>query len=382
MADNRITFTDTDGSRKTIRVGKLNKRETELVESRVRLLLAAKFAGEAPPPDVATWLNRTSDYVRDKLAAAGLIEARRSATLGGWLDEFLAKRTDLKATSIIVYRRCQKRLIEHFGKDKPLRSITKEDAADWRRWLATVLPSENTVRRMTGVARQFFTAAQRHRLIEENPFTGLAAAVRENPDRFHFVSAADAQAVIDACPSTEWRLLFALARWGGLRVPSEPLALRWSDVDWERNRLTVHSPKTEHHEGGESRVIPLFPELRPHLEAAFDEAPEGAEFVIRDHRGPACNLRTHLYRIIKRAGLTPWPKLFHNLRSTRQTELVETYPIHVVCKWIGNSAAVAQRHYLQLLDDHYEKASRPASQQAPELTGMVVNTSGPEMTNG
>ena len=63
-----------------------------------------------------------------------------------------------------------------------------------------------------------------------------------------------------------------LCRIGGLRCPSELLPLTWGDVDWENNRLTVHSPKTEHHAGGESRVIPIFPELLPHLEEAYDQA--------------------------------------------------------------------------------------------------------------
>ncbi|MCP4376076.1 MAG: hypothetical protein GY794_07890, partial [bacterium] len=35
------------------------------------------------------------------------------------------------------------------------------------------------------------------------------------------------------------------------------------------------------------------------------------------------NLRTQAHRIIKRAGLKPWPKVFQNCRSTRETELVE-----------------------------------------------------------
>lgn len=380
MADNRITFTDTDGTRKTIRLGKLNKRETDLVESRVRVLLAAKFSGDPPPPDVATWLKQTTDYIREKLAAAGLVEARKAMTIGTWLEAFLEKRSDLKPSSVIVYRRCVRRLVEFFGEKRALRTITREDAADWRRFAATVFPSENTVRKMTGVARQFFTAAQRHRLIEENPFQGLAASLRENPDRFHFVSPQDAAKVLEACPTPEWRLLFALARWGGLRVPSEPLVLRWSDVDWEKNRLTVHSPKTEHHEGGEARVIPLFPEIRGPLEEAFDAAPEGAEFIITMRRDPRNNLRTQLTRIIRRAGLKPWPKLWHNLRSTRQTELVESYPIHVVCKWIGNTAAVAKRHYLQVLEDHFDRASRGASQQAPERSCMVAKTLSPETT--
>ena len=45
-------------------------------------------------------------------------------------------------------------------------------------------------------------------------------------------------------------LIFALSRFAGLRCPSEHLALRWSDINWERSRMIVQSPKTEHHEGG------------------------------------------------------------------------------------------------------------------------------------
>jgi integrase len=168
-------------------------------------------------------------------------------------------------------------------------------------------------------------------------------------------------------PDGQWRLLFALSRFGGLRCPSEHLALRWSDVDWERGRMTVQSPKTEYHPGGESQIIPLFPELRPHLEAAWEMAEPGTVHVITRYRDANANLRTQLLRIIRRAGLKPWPKLFANLRSTRETELAESFPIHVVCEWIGNSQAVAAKHYLQVTDEHFGKAVQNPVQQTAEL---------------
>lgn len=149
-------------------------------------------------------------------------------------------------------------------------------------------------------------------------------------------------------PDTQWRLIFALSRYGGLRCPSEHLALRWEDVDWDRARMLIRSSKTEHHEGGESRQIPLFPELLPYLRDAFEEAEAGAVYVITKYRDSNCNLRTQLLRIIKRAGLKPWPKLFQNLRATRQTELCERWPEHLVCAWIDNSRPVARKHYLQV----------------------------------
>lgn len=85
-------------------------------------------------------------------------------------------------------------------------------------------------------------------------------------------------------------------------------------------------------------------------------------------------MRTQLNRIIGRAGLTVWPKLFQNLHSTRQTELAEEFPSHVVCQWIGNSQNVAAKHYLQVTDDHYSKATQKATQHASKQLGTAPHS--------
>ncbi len=127
------------------------------------------------------------------------------------------------------------------------------------------------------------------------------------------------------------------------------------------------SPKTEHIEGKESRLIPLFPELRPYLEESRAEAEPGAEYLVMRYRSVRQNLSTQFERIVCRAGLEPWPKLFQNLRSTRETELMESFPAHVVCAWIGNSESVAQKHYLQITDDHFARAVGAGAKQAPPI---------------
>ena len=99
--------------------------------------------------------------------------------------------------------------------------------------------AHNTVRRRCGIAKQFFKAAVRKGLIDRNPFADLKAAVKGNAERLYFVTREEADKVLEACPNAQWRLLFALSRYGGLRCPSEHLALRWGDVDWDRGRLTV-----------------------------------------------------------------------------------------------------------------------------------------------
>ena len=76
--------------------------------------------------------------------------------------------------------------------------------------------------------------------------------------------------------------------------------------------MLVHSSKAEHHRGDETRLVPILPELRPFLDEVF--SPNGSEFAIESSRNEAKNFRTRLERILKRAGLKPWPKLFQNLR--------------------------------------------------------------------
>ena len=85
-------------------------------------------------------------------------------------------------------------------------------------------------------------------------------------------------------------------------------------------------------------------------------------------------MRTTFEKIVTRAGLKPWPRLFHNLRASRQTELSELFPSHVVCKWLGNSEDIARLHYLQTTDAHFEAAlGRPAKVVQPVVQSVSVN---------
>jgi hypothetical protein len=100
--------------------------------------------------------------------------------------------------------------------------------------------------------------------------------------------------------------------------------------------MTIRSTKTG------KRVMPILPELRPYLEDAFD--PESDRCVSR-YCESNVNMRKGFLQILKKAGLTPWPRLFHNLRGSLESDLAERYPIHTVVKWLGNSEGVAMRRY-------------------------------------
>jgi integrase len=254
--------------------------------------------------------------------------------------------------------------VDFFGADKLVRDITAGAADNYKMHLIGEKLAPMTVRKRLQFAKMIFRAMVKHRLIESNPFAEVKFKATMDPARQRFITREETTKLLAACPNWEWRLIVALARYGGLRCPSEILSLRVGDINWEANRICVTSPKTEHHPGKGSRMIPLFPELRPYLDEAFDAVPEGVEYILARFRSRAigpkgwrnCNLRTTMEKIIKRAGLVPWPRLFHNMRASRETELSERFPIKVVTAWIGNTPDIAMQHYLQVTDEHWQRA--------------------------
>jgi len=391
----RILFFGIDGERRAIRLGKCSMDQAIKVKIKVQGLVAGQMTG-ATEREVLEWITDLPDVMHEKLAAVGLVKPRENVAaskLGDFIDGYIAGRNDVKPNTLIGLGQARRNLVAFFGRERTLVSITEGDADEYRLYLLGKGLAINTARRLLGRAKQLFRFACRKRILRDNPFAGIESNVRSNPARQFFITRDVADKVLASCPTLEWRLIFALARYGGLRTPSETLAIKWGDIDFhEEGRIRVPSPKTEHIEGKASRMIPMFPELRPLLMEAYTAAEPGAEYIITSYRHHNCNLRTHFERIINRAGLTAWPKLFHNLRASRQTELAETFPAHVVCAWLGNTQAVAQAHYLQVTDEHFKlaattpvdevkKAAHFPAQQTSEMVKSSEKRAGENVQN-
>jgi integrase len=379
----RVQYFDATGKRRAIQLGGRQARFADQLARYVGNIVAAQIANHSIDAETARWVCGLPDTMHSKLARLGLVPEREkssgTAKSGTGLEAFLhAYRDGLGAPKPNTVRNLNqtiKRLVRQFGAAKPVASFLPSDADAFVERMKGDELAPATISRELKRAKQFFRAAVRQRIIAANPFEDLKAGPQTNESRQHFIDRETAAKVLAACPDAEWRLIFALCRFGGLRCPSEVLSLTWAAVDWAGGRITIASPKTERHPGGGKRVLPLFPELRPHLEAAFEAAPDGATFVVTKYRQANVNLRTQLGRILERAGVSPWPKLFANLRSTRETELGENYPAHVVCKWLGNSLDVANRHYLQVTEEHYRRAAG-GSDSAPEKVTHFVTQQG------
>jgi integrase len=372
----RVQFCHPDGRRGAIRLGKVSKRNADGFARRVEQLLECMRLKQPLDAELTTWATGLDSRLAAKLAGYGLIpprQPRHAMDLATFTRAYIDGRKDVKPASKEVWRQGEVGLCDYFGGSTDISAITGGMAENYRQHLIQSGLATATIKKRLDFARQVLRSAVKHRLIPSNPYDDVRIKVHL-PDKHFFLPLEDMLRLIDACPSEDWRIIVALGRLAGLRCPSEVLSLRWCDINWQEGIMTVTSPKTAHHPGKGSRFVPIFGRLRPHLERAFEFAPDGAVYVVNESfrkraLGPSgwrnVNLRTQFLRIIARAGLKPWPRLFHNLRSSRETELMANrdYGLSDVCKWMGHSMRVAEKHYLQLRTEAIRAA---VAEGAPE----------------
>ena len=347
-----IQFVARDGTRKSIRLGKVSRKAAAAFKLRVEHLVSVSISGHPLDDETSRWLANLSDAIVDRLAAVGLTAPRPNARLGDFLDKYMSTRHELKPGSVRKLEQTKVKLLAFFDRATPLRAITPDQAADWRVWLGQQGLSEASVKLHAGNGKTIFNEAARRGLVHRSAFRTLKSGSTASRIT-RYVTPEEADKVLEACPSFQWRLLFAIARYAGLRVPSESHLLVWADIDWERGRMTVRSPKTEHHAGHEQRVVPIIPRLMSILQDAFDAAAEGQERVVTLRAGG--QLHRRLEAIARAAGVEPWPRAFQTLRSSCEKEWAMEFPQYAVSKWIGHSITISGKHYandvpVELLD--------------------------------
>lgn len=379
----RIQFVAPDGQRKTMRLGKCSKTDAEKIKNRVESLLASKILGGVVSRDDAIWLAGDGVNVRSKFEQAGLVEPieakppKQRTKLSVFLADYMSRHGSTKKPGT---RAVWRQVIDNLNQLLPtaiyLDEVTAGHAKAFHEKLKAKGMAVSTIDKRIRFCRQFFTDAVDWELIPSNPFSKVKTTSGSAKSNVNVLAELITKQVMPVCDTT-WKTILALCRFGGLRCPSEVLSLRWVDVDWENNRLAIREPKVEHHEGRGVRSCPIFAELRPYLDEAWEAARDGAEFVIdnADYRRAAnspegwknANLRTQFGRILERAGVPAWKRLFHSMRASRQTELEREFPLHVVCSWLGNSVRIAQKSYLLVTDDDFAKAICGAAQNAAQL---------------
>jgi integrase len=299
------------------------------------------------------------------------------------VEYFSSRKMDVKNSTWIFYQHTRKRLEEYFA-GRSIQSITAIEAKQFRKWLEDSNKRDkpkdgkpakslaiNTIKPRTGLCRQIFRQAIEDGLIIRNPFLGMSTSVRSNKERKLYIDLETFAKVLEKAPNAKWRSLLVLARLAAFRIPSEAQGLKWEHIAWEAKRISiVGSSKTEHHDQRQIRIVPLFPDIERELLKLYAEPTESQD-VFPELRADS-NLRTTLLKIIQRAGLKPWPKIWQNLRSSAATDFARSVPSHVAASICGHTEEIAKEHYWTVgdrdLDNVIEKLTPELSAKlAPKL---------------
>ena len=101
-----------------------------------------------------------------------------------------------------------------------------EDADAFKLYLVGEKLAPTTIHKRLQFARTFFRSMLRHKIVTENPFAEVKSPATGTAERQQFITREEIARVLAVCPNHHWRAIVALARFGGLRCPSEVLSLR------------------------------------------------------------------------------------------------------------------------------------------------------------
>ncbi len=352
----QIQFFDCFGKRKTLYLGaKYDAETSEEIRRVVEKVVDAITTDRALDRRTTAWLGSMTDDLRERFVSAGLLEEIKKTSVADlWDAYFEAESRAFKPTTQDNKLNAYRRFTAFFDPNTPADEITKRDAQNFADDLDRRYKEATRAGTIRDVRRVWNWGIE-NEIVEKNPFANINRGSFKNKAREHFVSRDDYQKMLDACPNVMFRVLIALYRIGGLRK-EEALRATWNDVKFDVARLIVHSPKTERYKGKETRIIPLFPELKTEIESLRQAQPNAApnEFLISTNR---TTIFKRIEQIIFNAGLPRWERICQNMRSTRAIEVYEQFGDLAESAWIGHSPKTAKEHYLHVREEIFDVAA-------------------------
>lgn len=249
----------------------------------------------------------------------------------------------------------------------PLLDVRRLTAADCRSWAARaaaegtgfVAPNAKTVRKGMSVSahnkcvdtlKTILEIAREEGVVAKNPASTLSKRTMRRK-RLDLPTTVQFEAVVRSVSKTRARRskdcadMVRFLAYSGARL-REATALRWSDFDFARNRLTIAGTKT----ASSDRAIPIFPPLAA-LVAEMQarrgaEAPDSHVLRVKECLGA-------LKSACRRVGVKALTH--HDLRHLFATSCIESgVDVPTVSRWLGHSdgGALAMKIYGHLRQEH------------------------------
>lgn len=242
-----------------------------------------------------------------------------------------------------------KHIIPYFSEIAPcIKDITPSMVNNYVKLKLRTL-SNSSVKKHLHLIKQSLNEAVLLEYIESNPATPvrMPKSQKISSARYVFLTANEAQHVLDALSDTHIFLAVALALYYGLRR-SEVLGLKWNAIDFKNNTLTVHHTVVKNLTINASdntktalscRTFQLLPELIPFLKSLKENNPKNSEYLFCRVDGsvmrPDTLTRTFQRELIRHK--LPIMR-FHDLRHSTASILFDKgWSLEDVKNWLGHA---------------------------------------------
>ena len=299
-----------------------------------------------------------------------------SYTVRGWLDSWIAGRTDASKATVIEYRRIIEMFLKFLGAraDRALTTLQPRQIEDFKASQTTrVAPS--SVNKCVKVLKASLNAAVKSRQLEFNPaqHVEFIEAESEGESRRPFTSKELTALLTHA--SADWRTMIFVAFYTGLRL-RDCANLTWRNVELHTNTLNVLTEKTKRRQ-----VLQLAEPLARHLSSMAGDNPDAA-LCPALHGKNASWLSSQFYAVMVKAGLVQErghqstgkgrdarresnPISFHSLRYNTTSALKSAgVSDSVAMDIVGHETASISRNYTKIED----AAKRAAVNKLPDIT--------------
>jgi site-specific recombinase XerD len=272
-------------------------------------------------------------------AATHLRPAGGDRTLAKVRDEMLAKaeETNLRPASVQGLMFHLGKLVEHFGAETLVKSISATQLTDWMKSYSSTGASPRHVHNLVAYSRQFFRFCSKKNYVARDPAANLRDEIPKSDERDIVVLTIPEvkRLLVTAMLPAHRDMMPALVLGlfcGGIRT-QEVARLKWSDVNLETKRVTLSGKVTKTRE---KRTC---------------EIPANAlEFLLLhpNRTGPITppKFRKRLTGFHQDAGFPNWKKTHANAkRHSFGTYASKVHDWEWVVTQMGNSVAMLLKHY-------------------------------------
>ncbi len=288
-----------------------------------------------------------------------------------WINKkSVDKKKPVRPNTLSGYKQMNRLYIEPYFKEKNmyLQDIRTKDINDFYDYLLKYV-GVNTVKHVNSNMNSIFKLAIKEELIEFNPVTNAEALPKEKKFKGNVYDEKLLDKLIETVKGTTIEIPVLLTVKYGLRR-SEVLGLRWRDIDFEKDIMTIQHTAIQSLDGlyyvdntkseTSNRVLPLFSDVRQYLlnlktkqqnnRQKYGERYFDNDYVCKweDGRPLTPDYVSHAFNKLLKQHSLPLIR-FHDLRHSVASEMINKgVNIENVKQWLGHSSILTTEIYVHL----------------------------------